>query len=130
MTFANIYLTHNLLFKKNSISMTEENNNKKKSLSGMVLIITTVFIILTLPDNIMNAFFLQLTITENYGFFLLFFCDCLAFTYHGLHFAILIITNKVFKKELRSMLKLTIFSNKVGNNSNIIQRQTHSTIAR
>ena len=82
-----------------------------------VLFELTTFILLTLPDNIMNAFFLPMLVSVDYGYHLLFFCDCLAFTFHGLHFIILIVSNKLFKKELKLMLKSLKLSSKVGHSS-------------
>ena len=73
----------------------------------------------------MNAFYMPFVVSVDYGYHLLFFCDCLAFTFHGLHFIILIISNKLFKKELKLMLKISKFSSKVGHTSITNLPKTH-----
>jgi hypothetical protein len=119
MSVSNILLVCVILFKKqNSIDISEDSNSKRKSLSFSVLVLTTMFIILTLPDNILNAFFLTPLFEENYGYVVLFMMDNIAFTYHALHFAILLVTNKRFAKELKKLFKVCVTSNKVVNNDN------------
>ena len=117
MICSNLLLAYDIIFMQTSIQVTEDSINKRKSLSITILIITTVFIVFTLPDNIMNAFFLPILFSVDYGYHLLFFCDCLAFTFHGLHFIILIVSNKLFKKELKLMLKSLKLSSKVDHTS-------------
>jgi hypothetical protein len=117
MSVSNILLVYVILCKKqNSIDISEDSNSKRKSLSFSVLILTTMFIVLTLPDNILNAFFLPPLLENNYGYVVLFMMDNMAFTYHALHFAILLVTNKRFAKELKTLFKVCVKSNKVVNN--------------
>jgi hypothetical protein len=117
MSVSNILLVYVLLFKKqNSIDISEESNSKRKSLSFSVLFFTTMFIVLTLPVSILNAFFLKPLLEINYGYVVLFMMDNMAFTYHGLHFTILLVTNKRFAKELKTFFKVCVTSNKVLNN--------------
>ena len=117
MFCSNLLLIYDILLINTSIQITADSINKRKSLSITILIITTVFIVLTLPDNIMNAFYMPFVESVDYGYHLLFFCDCLAFTFHGLHFIILIVSNKLFEKEFKIMLKSLKLSSKVGHSS-------------
>ena len=106
MFIFNILLIRCIQSNDQNIHHTNEvsRHSKKKSLTYTVLILTTLFILLTLMDNILNTFFLAVILIQGYGYDLLFFADCLAFTYHGLHFLILLITNKKFSSEFKLMI--------------------------
>lgn len=113
MSISNILLVRSIYSNREVlINSSEENSARKKSLTYTILTITVMFLILTLADNILNAFFLPIILVEDYGYNLLFFADSLAFTYHGLQFIILLVTNKKFKSEFNLMMKC---SNKVEN---------------
>ena len=113
LTITNLMLIHSIKAKeKNAIHSNEKPNTRKKSLTYTVMILTTLFILFTLADNILNAFYLPIILPQDYGYALLFFADSLAFSYHSLHFSILLISNKKFKSEFKLMLKR---SNKVEN---------------
>ena len=108
-------LIHSIKVKEQSkIHSTDTTNTRKKSLTYTVLILTTFFILFTLADNILNAFYLPIILPQDYGYNLLFFADSLAFSYHSLHFLILVITNKKFKSEFKLMIEGFSF-NKVEN---------------
>ena len=115
MTTSNIFLVYDVILKKQTVTQPSNRAFKKRSLSRMILITTTLFILLTLADNILNAFYLSFIVVQDYGYDLLFFCDCLTFSYHGLHFLILILTNKRFSNEFKLTFKLKRLNNKVGN---------------
>lgn len=118
MCILNTMLVYNIKYKHhNLIHTTRESSDRKKSLSFTVLIITTVFIVLTLPNNILNAFFLPLFDTE-YGYNIFFLTDCLAFTYHGFNFLLLLITNKRFYAEFKEIMN-TQRSNRISNIGNL-----------
>ena len=106
-----IYSDHEVM-----INTSEENSARKKSLTYTVLAITSMFLILTLLDNVLNAFFLPIILAEDYGYDFLFFADCLAFSYHGLHFLVLLITNKKFNSVFKLLFHIGS-SNRVSNNS-------------
>ncbi len=99
-------LIHSIKVKEESVvHSTETTNVRKKSLTYTVLILTTLFILFTLLDNILNAFYLPMLVLLDYGINLLYFADSLAFSYHALHFLILLISNKKFKSEFKLMLE-------------------------
>jgi hypothetical protein len=104
MTIINIMLIHSIKVKEEStVHSNQTTNEKKKSLTFTVLILTVFFIFFTLMDNILNAFFLPTILPEDYGYNLLFFADSLAFSYHSLHFLILLITNRKFYAQFKLM---------------------------
>jgi hypothetical protein len=110
----NILLAYSILFGRQTlVHTTELSNSRKKSLSMTVLMITTFFIILTFPDNIINAFFLPILLNQGYGYTLIFFIDSFIFSYHAFHFAILLISNKRFYEEFNLVFKIKR-SNRVG----------------
>ena len=106
------------------VHRSRERTARKKSLTYTVLTITVMFFLLTLADNILNAFFLPIILVEDYGYNLLFFADSLAFTYHGFQFIILLVTNKKFKSEFNLMIKC---SNKVENQNTLNTMSLNST---
>ena len=118
MSISNLMLVYTLLCKKknSSADISEESNLKRKSLCYTVIILTTIFIVLSFPDNMLNAFFLAPLLEKNYGYVVLFMVDNLVFTYHALHFAILLVTNKRFAQELKILFKVCVTSNRVVNN--------------
>ena len=116
MIISNGFLTYNILIvRKKNVNVSKDSESKRKSLCITVLVLTSIFVLLTLPDNIMNAFYNAASI-EN-GYEILFFLDSLAFTYHGLQFFILIITNQRFKSEFKLMLEFSKSSAKVASAS-------------
>ncbi len=116
MSVSNIMLVYTLICKKKNISsdISEESNLKRKSLCYTVIILTIMFIVLSFPDNMLNAFFIAPLLENNYGYVVLFTIDNLAFSYHAFHFAILLLTNKRFLQEVKTILRL-VSSNKVRN---------------
>ena len=119
-------LIHSIKVKERSVvHSTETTNVRKKFLTYTVLILTTLFILFTLFDNILNAFYLPIILPLDYGYNLLFFADSLAFSYHALHFLILLISNKKFKSEFKLMLEGFRF-NKVDNTRSDVNTTHHS----
>ena len=120
MSIANILLVCSI----NSNNQTrihanqEIKDSKKKSLTYTVLIITVLFILLTLPDNILSLI-LTVLLAEDYGIALLYSCDCLAFSYHGLHFLILVLSNKKFSSEFKVIFRRIRPSTRVSNMSTL-----------
>ena len=85
-------------------------NSKEKSMNRTVIIITLLFIALTCPGAIGSIYYNSLVRTK-VGQLILFFLDSLTFSYHGLNFIILLLTNKKFEAEFKAIF-YKLFNNK------------------
>jgi hypothetical protein len=123
MGISNFLLINSILFcREASKRQGYRTTEKSKSIIKTVLIITTIFLIVTIPDNLLNAFFVPNLVDKNYGYVLIFFCDGLVFTYHGLSFLMLFFTNKRFANEYKACFLTFRKKNRVGITNDIFNR--------
>jgi hypothetical protein len=106
--FVLLSITNGLLIyrtcKTGTKTSTEQNKSKKKMMTLFIIIMTLFFIILTLPSSIAGGYFLKVLLSTDAGYTVLFFCDCLAFSYHAFNIIVLYFANKQFKRELKVMI--------------------------
>ena len=99
MIVCNCLLIHELRNSKRK--MKSPNLKKLKSTSVTVLIVNTLFIVLSAPAAIANAFYVPLLFESRTGIAILFFFDCLTFTFHSFNFVTLFFSNKQFSREVK-----------------------------
>ena len=101
IAIANFLLIITIL-NRSQVSVVNESvaHKKMNTVMNITVIATTVlFIILTCPGAIASSYF-NVLIQSYSGRIVLFVCDGLTFSYHGLNFITLFLTNKKFSKEL------------------------------
>ena len=94
--------SHQASTANNSSSANNSKSSKEKSMNRTVIIITLLFIALTCPGAIGSIYYNSLVRTK-VGQLILFFLDSLTFSYHGLNFIILLLTNKKFEAEFKAI---------------------------
>ena len=73
------------------------------SVNRLVVTITLLFILMSCPGTISSIFYSELVTTQA-GRLVIILLDSLEFSYHGLSFVILMMTNKKFALEFRALL--------------------------
>lgn len=103
-----LLITQTLLFrdtKKLGLSAsTSQSSSNKLGPTISVISITLSFIILTLPNAIAGGYYITELFKTSTGTLILFITDCLLFTYHSCNLVVLLIFNKMFRKEFKSMI--------------------------
>ena len=98
----NISLIYELTKRENNSTLTSSAQSKanKRALTLTCISFNILFIVMTLPNALVSSFlYNNIYNLGDLGNFVIIFCDCLAFTFHGLNFLLLLITNKRFKSE-------------------------------
>ena len=81
------------------------NNNARRSRTNKTIITMTItFILMTLPGAICSFYYSEL-LSISYGRYIIFFFDCVTFSYHSLNFLFLYMTNNLYKNELNNFFK-------------------------
>lgn len=83
---------------RTSKAQTLTKAKKQKAMNRTVISISLIFIFMTAFITVGSLFYP--TLIQSYtGLCVLFFCDCMGFSYHGLNFFILFFTNKKFRQQ-------------------------------
>ena len=128
MAVCNTVLLRQLVISKKRFN---SNSNKNKSnitraTTITVIILTSSFMITTLPSSLATAFYLTELYSSPSGTLLLYFFDCISFTYHACSSLILLISNRSFRNELYSILKIT---RTLGTKSQVTTNQTSAVFS-
>ena len=91
--------------KEQNVKISKNSGDKRKAMSITVIAMTSCFLIMTLPYTLARGYFLTALSATPAGLSILFLCDSIAFTYHGINFVILYVTNKKFKEIVRNFFK-------------------------
>lgn len=102
--YAIMMITNCMFAYRMNVNKKRVNKNEKLTISLQILIVNNFFIILTAPKTISSAFFLNDLLKTEEGLTLLFYFDSILFSFHGLNFFALILTNKQFSKEAKALI--------------------------
>lgn len=116
ITIANVLLV-NLIMKRKQIgrvqtvtvannftSSTYESKSKNSRMNRTVITMTLIFIAMTSPIA-MASFFFSLLASTDYGVFIITLFDCVSFSYHGLNFVIMALSNKIFRNAFKKLFR-------------------------
>lgn len=84
-----------------TVSDTKKQRNER--MNQTVLVMTFLFIAMTSPIAC-ASFFFDTLFTTDYGNFIIVLLDCVSFSYHGLNFVIMTLSNTMFRKEFFKIL--------------------------
>nr|QVK45791.1 G protein-coupled receptor [Proales similis] len=87
-----------------SLSTSPSQKNKMDSMSKTIVFLTLLFIAMTLPTAAASFFFNELFSTDH-GLFIIYVCNTISFSYHGLNFFIYFLSNKRFRSQFREIVR-------------------------
>ena len=90
---------------------SDHQRKQNKNLNQSVISITVLFILMSIPQTLVNIYYGDL-VELDYGSFLIILGDCIDNTYHASSFIILLLSNKKFLQETK-----TFFSKNKNNNN-------------
>lgn len=92
---------------KSIIVLNNYKKTKRKDLlmNKTIVFLTFLFVLMTLPTACASFFFNDLYSSES-GLIMIMLCNCVSFSYHGLHFFINLISNRVFRREFLKICRL------------------------
>lgn len=102
----NSFMIYKTVYKqKFALKHTSElSNRKKRQMTISVIILTMLFIIMTLPGAVVSGYFFQVLIKTPMGTIILYLLDNISFSYHGLGFLILYLSNKQISMQVKSLI--------------------------
>lgn len=112
---------------RSSKAQTLSKTKKQKAMNRTVISISLIFIFMTAFITIGSLFYPSL-IQSYTGLCILFFCDSVGFSYHGLNFFILFFTNKKFRQQLGLLIGKDLTTHKVS--AQHANSTTHHSIAK
>jgi len=86
-----------------SANQYNRNSSRRSKTNKTIIIVTITFILMTLPGAICSFYYSEL-LSIAYGSLIIFFFDCVTFSYHSLNFLFLFFTNNIYKKEFKKFL--------------------------
>ena len=95
------------LYKLSHVSTLQLNASKakkQKSLNITVISLTLIFIVMTSPSALCSIYF-EKWIGTQLGAVFITLSDCICFSYHGLNFALLFVSNKKFLREVVNLVR-------------------------
>ena len=101
------------------IGRQDKIGEKKAEMTRSILIITFLYIILSLPDTIISAFFSKTFEQIEIGYLMFDLVNILHSSYPAFNFFILFFSNKVFNQEVRVLLGHLLKRNKVSLSDNV-----------
>ena len=81
--------------------------SKNESMNRTIITVTMLFLVVTLPTAYVSFFFADMIKTD-LGYFLIVLFNCVTFSYHGLYFFLLLLSNNKFKREFFKLLNLKL----------------------
>lgn len=95
----------------------------RRSMTITIFLITLFFLVFSSPNAIIGFFLTDLFALGLYGQNIVYFCNCLGYTYHSCNFLVFLCLNKQFLREVCDMFHSITF-----NNLNKINRYRASNI--
>jgi hypothetical protein len=125
LMFSNLLLIKSILPSNMILNESENKKKRRKRLTITIIIITFSFLILTTPGAIVSGFLFMNLNSSEIGRLLINILDNISFSYNGLSFIILYLSNSVYSHELKTILS-SLFKCRRVSSSEINNSQSNS----